>query len=272
MDADWPLAPNLESTLPDCPCEERDLTESMTEESRRRSRNLNSLTVNVEDDAGCQQYPQLQGRSIAAKHLEEDGCVKKQGILSKRLSGAAIHWRDRYITLTDENIYIRHEEHGDNRHAIDLLSITHAKKVLGETRLKGDGIRNDVTEGASPHVRSFKRLQWEHAFEVYVERLGRTYYFRAPNGQECDEWLSAIHNAMTGAEAAYLQRLQLSRAKRTRMAVQRMYEHDCTQGFVSMLLLTNFVTSIIQSELAARQAQEVLEILDQGKEERLDYS
>ena len=239
-------------------------------------RNVPSLTVNVEDVEG-KQYPQPHGRSIAAKHLEEDGCVKKQGILSKRLSGTAIHWGNRYVTLTAENMYIRHEEHGDNRHAINLLSITHARSVLGtRATLPQAGsardafaARSDDMESVGLHADSFNRLQWEHAFEVYVERLGRTYYFRASTDEDCKDWLTAIHDAISEAKAAFQRSLQLSRAKRTRMAVQQMYEHDYTQAFVSLLLLSNFVISIIQSELAARQAQDVLEALDQGKSGRL---
>ena len=81
--------------------------------------------------------------------------------------------------------------------------------------------------------------------------------------------MTAIHDAISEAKAAFQRSLQLSRAKRTRMAVQQMYGHDYTQAFVSLLLLSNFVISIIQSELAARQAQDVLEALDQGKSGRL---
>lgn len=205
--------------------------------------------------------------------LEEVCKVRMKGVLSKRVSGNAIDWQTRYVTLTDEKICIRQDEHGESRHAIDLLSITHVKKVLSQEPNKALKRKFSVTaesattpeRGASPTATTrigMSSLQWENAFEIYVEKQGITYYFRAESSSECYEWVSAMNDAMQAAEEAYIQSLRISPAERTRLAVRHIYEHDITQGLVSGLLLANFAISIIQGELAARDAQQLLESLD----------
>jgi hypothetical protein len=210
---------------------------------------------------------------IRVTSLEDVLKVKMKGVLAKRVSGNTIDWQNRYVTLDDEKIYIRQDEHGENRHAINLLSITHVKKVLIQEPNKALKRTRSVTteKPATPEPEAsqiantrigMNSLQWENAFEIYLERQGITYYFRAGSSSECHEWVSAINDAMKEAEEAYIQSLRISAAERTRLAVRRMYEHNITQGLVSALLLANFATSIIQGELGARDAQQLLESLD----------
>lgn len=214
---------------------------------------------------------------VGVASVEDVSKFRKRGTLCKRVSGNSIDWQNRYVTLNDEKISIRQDEHGENRHAIDLLSITHVKKVLSQEPQKKALKRtfsltaegpNTPESGASPIASTrigLSSLQWENAFEIYIEKQGITYYFRAGSSSECYEWVCAINDAMQDAEEAYNQSLQVSPAERTRLAVRHMYEHDITQGLVSTLLLANFASSIIQGELAGRDtrdAQQLLESLD----------
>jgi hypothetical protein len=206
----------------------------------------------------------------------EVGSVRKEGMLSKRVSGQAINWQTRYVRLTDENIYTRLDRNNMlSLHTIDLLSISHTRRVLGQqpnkslnrrfsiaaVDLPAPTVESDALSHAGA-VNGVNRLQWENAFEIYVESKGMTYYYKAANDKECDEWVAAITDAMQYAQEVHRQSLNIGAAERTRVAVRTVYEHPLTQGFVSTLLLANFVMSIIQGELAAQEAQTLMETLD----------
>ena len=84
-----------------------------------------------------------------------------------------------------------------------------------------------------------------------MEALGRTYYLRAASSEQCDEWVAVIREARRLAEHEYKRNLDLSNAERARLAVQRAYDHSSTQMAISLVLISNFALSIIQSELTA---------------------
>lgn len=100
-------------------------------------------------------------------------------------------------------------------------------------------------------MKSMQRLLWENVIEVYVEVLGRTYYFRATSSHECDEWIESFNEARRLAEEEYQRNLDLSNAERLRLAVQRSYDSNVTQMGISLVLIANFIISIVQSELTA---------------------
>jgi hypothetical protein len=230
-------------------------------------------------------YPQGSSLEYFRKALslrpgqEEPGeeIVRKAGTLSKRVSGETIDWQERYATLTNAMMYIRRDKDTtEHMHEIDLLSITHVQRILDPEagKLKRRfSITTDLPSRHEPGARSvinlraassigMNNLQFENAFEIYVESHGMTYYFRASSRPECLEWVAAIQDAVRDAEEAYQRSLNLNASQRTRLAVRHAYEHYITQSVVSMLLLTNFAMSIVQGELAARDAQQLLEDLD----------
>ena len=107
--------------------------------------------------------------------------------------------------------------------------------------------------------RSLGVLQWENAFEVYVETIGRTYYMRASDTCGCDEWIRAISEAIKNArvEEEIQLRSSLSISEQTRLAVKHCYDHPHTQMCIAILLLGNFVISIYQSEIHRRMEEEL---------------
>ena len=49
--------------------------------------------------------------------------------MQKRVVGKEVEWKDRFVTLTSEKIYIRNVEGGDIRDVLPLLHITHVKQM-----------------------------------------------------------------------------------------------------------------------------------------------
>jgi len=219
----------------------------------------------------------LRSSSFTREHGDR---VRKKGVLAKRVCGQAINWYDRFVTLSDESIYTQQDEQSARSHAIDLLSIAHVRRVSGhdpsstKSGRRRFSITASITAEAHPAAETEEnragkvhRLQWDNAFEIYVDRQCMTFYFRARSSDECDKWVAAINEAKDDAEEAQRQRLTISRGERARIFLRHMYEHHLTQGFVSAMLLANFIMSIIQGELgvAAREslsAQQLLETLD----------
>lgn len=111
-------------------------------------------------------------------------------------------------------------------------------------------------------MKSMQRLLWENVIEVYVEVLGRTYYFRAASSHECDEWVESFNEARRLAEEEYQRNLDLSNAERLRLAVQRSYDSNMTQMGISLVLIANFIISIVQSELTAGMDDDLIQQFD----------
>ena len=160
------------------------------------------------------------------QEVAEDEVIEKEGLLQKRIVGAEIRWDDRYVTLTEKRMHIRNSKDGPIREEIDLLDITHVKAKLDDEQAEsGRELTRAATRAHSLHKeraednaalpidwfpgkqkasQSLAQTQWEHAFEVYVECFGRTYYWRAADETECQEWVEAFNQAMKGAQESSL--------------------------------------------------------------------
>ena len=160
------------------------------------------------------------------QEVAEDEVIEKEGLLQKRIVGAEIRWDDRYVTLTGKRMHIRNSKDGPIREEIDLLDITHVKTKLDDEQAEsGRELTRAATRAQSLHKehaednaarpidwfpgkqkasQSLAQTQWEHAFEVYVECFGRTYYWRAADETECEEWVEAFNQAMKDAQESSL--------------------------------------------------------------------
>ena len=78
----------------------------------------------------------------------DDVTILKEGLLHKRVVSKEIFWKQRAMTLTDENIYIRNEEGGDIRDTIDLLNITHVRRMVRESFTEALQSRQQVDDGS----------------------------------------------------------------------------------------------------------------------------
>ena len=110
--------------------------------------------------------------------------------------------------------------------------------------------------------RGWRHLQWQNCFEIYIQQLGRMYYFRAGDDAECDSWITDIRQAVQEAEEALHESLNLSRTQRLRIQVQTIYDTDKTQMFTSLILLINFVFSISQTELDLKESSTTAALFD----------
>jgi hypothetical protein len=131
------------------------------------------------------------------------------------------------------------------------------------------------TDGSSHNISfqnsttSIHAAEWKDVVEIYEEEYGRTYYLRAANKQEADDWVVAIQDAMGQAAAAYAASMNLSLAETLQLSVRSLMESNQMQIGVSMLLLINFIMSIVQSELGLNSSNS-----DTGKAalvNKLDY-
>ena len=104
---------------------------------------------------------------------------------------------------------------------------------------------------------NLREIQWENVLEVYMACYGRTYYLRAATDDECLEWVGAIHLAVAKANAEYNEKMGLNRGvtERVRERVRDGFDHPRTEMCVALLLVTNFVVSITQSELGIHEVQ-----------------
>ena len=101
--------------------------------------------------------------------------------------------------------------------------------------------------GAAP--KNMHDHEWGHVLEILVAVWGRTYYLKASSEEECDNWISAIHNAREEREAEYHRQLHPTFFKRTSFKVRTFYEHPWTQAIIGVLLFVNFVFNLVETEL-----------------------
>jgi len=111
----------------------------------------------------------------------------------------------------------------------------------GEHRLAGE-----IAEKTSLQARESKNV-----IEVYSQRLGRTYYLRAADELECAEWVAVVNEAIKEAAQIYDQSLNIGRRERFRLWVRKCYDSSEAQVLVSLLLLCNFIISIIQCQVGS---------------------
>jgi hypothetical protein len=153
--------------------------------------------------------------------------VKKEGVLQKRVLGKAAEWKDRFITLTNDKLYIRNEMGGNIRDAFCLLDITHVKKMsslggssaggespVAQGRTQDSTLSSSAGESPEPPQRAQRSLsqqvdsfangdqnisnlyreqnilpsEWRNVLQVYAERYGRTYYLRAASIRDTEVW------------------------------------------------------------------------------------
>ena len=134
-----------------------------------------------------------------------------------------------------------------------------SKRLPSQERQLASDPKSPKSGTFEDNKRSLGVLQWENAFEVYVETIGRTYYMRASDTCGCDEWIRAISEAIKNArvEEEIQLRSSLSISEQTRLAVKHCYDHPHTQMCIAILLLGNFVISIYQSEIHRKMEEEL---------------
>ena len=93
--------------------------------------------------------------------------------------------------------------------------------------------------------------EWQHVLELQLERLGRTYYLKASSAQECNAWIEDIQSAHRAAREAVVR--QLSSSVRIKRSVALFYDHPATQASIGLLLLINFLISVVQLEMESAQ-------------------
>lgn len=138
--------------------------------------------------------------------------------------------------------------------AFKAKSIFQAVKAARIFQSGGDGEQSGGGEEQSgdgqEHTRGIHAAEWKNVIELYCECYGRTYYFRCENDVQCEQWVIAINEAMKEAEEEYRKSLNLSHSERMRVAARNLYDSNRTQMFIALLLLSNFVISIIQCEMS----------------------
>jgi hypothetical protein len=224
---------------------------------------------------------------LVKKYEIDAESILREGILSRRVVSKGGRWSKKYITLTKTHLFVRNQEQGEVREAMDLLNITHAKLAEGhhqsirsfgvlkqresitakqagkslveptlsrsnsESELQNMGDSNDMSRTGSAPLRSMRELLWENVIEIYLEYHGRTYYFKAESRSECTEWIAAINEARQDAESEYHKLMDLSTFERVQLAARNVCNDGRTEMSVAFLLLANFIINIIQVEVSS---------------------
>jgi len=121
------------------------------------------------------------------------------------------------------------------------------------TAAAGQGVaRERATLGGSGRNAAVHAAEWENVIEISAEVWGRTYYFKAQSGEDCDRWVTAIQEAKGEAEAAHLRSLHPTRVARAKQWARQAYEHPSTQLFIALVLLSNFIVNICETEVMSQ--------------------
>ena len=120
-------------------------------------------------------------------------------------------------------------------------------------------LQQHVSLATHDAVRSVFEYEWENVFEIYFERLGRTYYIKASSPDECDSWIKDIQKTKEAAVAEIEKGLNLS--VRIKLSVAAFYDHQITQASIGLLLLVNFCITIIQIEMESSPRHDINEKL-----------
>lgn len=77
-------------------------------------------------------------------------CIRKEGMVKKRIVAKEIAWKEKYVSLTDDRLLLRNQPYGDIRDTINLRSVTHVRRMVESAHcaaVKGceDSFRSDVS-------------------------------------------------------------------------------------------------------------------------------
>ena len=189
----------------------------------------------VEGDRGeSQTSPQQESVSNAEKHLEgAEGQSRKRSSLFSRKS---IFQLDPVTAIasaaSSPDTDTRKDKH-------KFLAEGKAVTLMGPTQ--------SSLESSSQYA-----AEWKNVFEIYEECYGRTYYLRTGTHEECTAWVNDINAAVAAARAAHDKRQLVRKRDRLRRAARDLYDGPVMQTLVAMLLIANFVISIIQGEMLSR--------------------
>ena len=124
--------------------------------------------------------------------------------------------------------------------------------IVAGKKAKPDGsTKQMMSVGGNMMGASFNSMhaaEWNNVLEIYQEQYGRTYYFGAESAEACEQWVLEINEAMRHAARQYEQSLNLSTSERLRLTARQLYDNSRMQMCISLLLLANFIISIIQCE------------------------
>ena len=212
--------------------------------------------------------------------------VLREGILEKRIVGKEISWAPRYVSLTKDALLFTVNPGGEVRDSVKLLDIarcgdTHSNDhalFLNGNEKADKGLKKSTSAAALSKTRSFVgsftsarqeteeqtkvASEWDHSLEIHTERYGRTYYLRAETEEEKDEWEQAINQAYTGAVEKQKHDLQLSLRRRFKLRMRRVVNSKLCQNCISLLLVTNFVLNVYDSEACHEDGSEMRALLD----------
>ncbi len=124
---------------------------------------------------------------------------------------------------------------------------SHAPAAAGQVVARERAILGGSGRNAAVHA-----AEWENVIEISAEVWGRTYYLKAQSGEDCDRWVAALQEAKEEAEAAHLRSLHPTRVARAKQWAREAYEHPSTQLFVALVLLSNFIVNICETEVMSQ--------------------
>ena len=206
---------------------------------------------------------------MGKREMSATESIRKQGILSKRIASKDIVWKERYVTLTDDKIYIRNEDGGQIRDTLQLLQITRVNRMvkdqlvellLGQKSKSNTGLSGSLGAGLNLRSKSRKNAErkngteeeewdpfekaveatsqyaaeFQDVLEIYEECYGRTYYLRAAGSLDCEEWETAIKSAVARAQKAQEMSLHLRLGARLQKAARKLYDGGFMQVGVSI--------------------------------------
>ena len=208
---------------------------------------------------------------MGKREMSATESIRKQGMLSKRIASRDIVWKERYVTLTDDKIYIRNEDGGQIRDTLQLLQITRVNRMvkgqlvellLGQKSKSNSGFSGPLGSGLNLRSKSqkmknserrngaeeeewdpFERAveatseyaaEFQDVLEIYEECYGRTYYLRAAGSLDCEEWETAIKSAVARAQKAQEMSLHLRLGARLQKAARKLYDGGFMQVRVAI--------------------------------------
>eukprot|EP00960_Hanusia_phi_P043046 755843-Hanusia_phi.AAC.1 len=234
-------------------------------------RNSNGLHVDVsidtqEEDAAADLVSPdpraLAGMAVGWGKLPKGNDIRMEGQLDKQT--LELTWRPRYVALSRDSISFARSQGAEVSDVIPIMDVVRVtmeeeEEFLVDAPLK----RKPSTNGfmlanlVEPSIkgRNFNIFTVANGFNS-----GRTYTLRAPSNEVCTTWVRAIEDCKRQEE----KRIKSLQGKRSRIQyrVRIIYTSPPVQFFLAILIMFNFLVSVMNYQLLPIAGSSVAHVFD----------
>ena len=127
-------------------------------------------------------------------------CIRKEGMVKKRIVAKEIAWKEKYVSLTDDRLLLRNQPYGEIRDTIELRSVTHVRRMVESAHCAAVKGFNDSFRSDNSFKRKSSAQTSTPTFDQQASTEGQFALTKYFGNDSCVEWAvltfcpkSAVH-------------------------------------------------------------------------------